>query len=74
MEESSERKKNITQNPRKSRSLRRASSRNSFMSHNSESKKSLDPFDSEVPKKRNPMKEHPYERLFGKRVTDHIVE
>ena len=66
--------KNTAQNPRKSRSLRRASSRTSFMSHNSESKKSLDPFDSEAPKKRNPLKEHPYERLFGKRVTEHIAE
>ena len=36
------------------------------------SRQSLDTYDDDRPRKRNPMKEHPYEKFFGKRVTKHL--
>ena len=50
-------------------SLRRMSSRGTSLSRHSGSRRSLDPFDEEKPKKKKLNREHPYEKLFGKRVT-----
>ena len=55
-------------------SLRRMSSRGTSLSRHSGSRRSLDPFDEEKPKKKKLNREHPYEKLFGKRVTQHLAD
>ena len=63
------------QNHASKASFRRMSSRGTSLSRHSGSRRSLDPLDDEKQqKKKKSNKEHPYEKLFGKRVTQHLVD
>ena len=62
------------QNHASKASFRRMSSRGTSLSRHSGSRRSLGLSDDEKPKKKKSNKEHPYEKLFGKRVTQHLVD